>query len=212
MRAIALGTFLLTSIQALQPFFVPARYQSGSLPTQPPKVAAGGDVLLEVQVGVDGKVIQASTLRDTPPFTALLVEAIRLWKFAPAEVEGHDAESSVLVAGLFRAPTLADPTAGEPPLSIATPTDAIPLPYNAPAPDYPPDGLMDAVVLVEALVQSDGTVKQARAVRSVAGFDEAATKAAMRWKFRPARREGKPVDSLAYIVFGFRQPTPTEQN
>jgi TonB family protein len=213
----ALAAFSLVSLQALQPFFVPASYRSGSLPTQPPQVAGGGDVLLEVKVGLDGKVIQASTLRDTPPFTELLVEAIRLWRFAPAEQEGRAVESAVLVAGLFRPPTLMGPTAGEPRRDVGTATEEIPIPYSAATPNYPPAALTDAVVLVEALVQSDGTVKQARPVRSVAGFDDAATKAAIQWKFRPARREGRPVDSLAYIVFGFRQPVtptiaPTEPN
>jgi TonB family protein len=217
MRAMALAAFSLVSLQAVQPFFVPASYRSGSLPTQPPQVAGGGDVLLEVRVGIDGKVLRASTLRDTPPFTELLLESIRLWRFAPAEQEGKEVESAVLVAGLFRPPTLMGPTAGEPRQDVAAASEEIPIPYSTTLPDYPPSALTDAVVLVEALVQSDGTVKQAHSVRSVAGFDDAATKAALQWKFRPARREGRPVDSLAYIVFGFRQPVttpaaPTEPN
>ncbi len=212
-RAMAVVAFSLASFQVLQPFFVPPRYRGGSLPTQPPQVAGGGEVLLEVKVGLDGNVIQASTLRATPPFTELLLEAIRLWKFAPAELEGKEVESAVLVAGLFRPPTLIGPTAGEARHDIGAATDEIPVPYSIAAPAYPPNALVDAVVLVEALVESDGTVKQARAVRSVAGFDDAAVKAAVQWKFRPARRDGRPVDSLAYSVGGVRQPvTPTEPN
>lgn len=214
MRGMVLAACTLISLQVLQPFFVPARYRSGQLPTQPPQVAGGGDVLLEVKVGIDGKVIRASTLRDTPPFTELLLESIRLWRFSPAELEGDEVESSVLVAGLFRPPTLQGPTAGEPPQNVGSATDAIPVPYSTVPPEFPPAAVMDAVVLVEALVQSDGTVKQAHPVRSVAGFDDAATEAAVQWKFRPARQEGRPVDSLAYIVFGFRQPVtpPADSN
>ncbi|HLE21129.1 MAG TPA: energy transducer TonB [Vicinamibacteria bacterium] len=206
MKEVLATVLTLASLQVVPPTFVPARYRSGSLPVQPPQVVAGGQVLLEVKVGNDGKVLQAVSLRSTPPFTELLLEGVRLWRFEPAEYQGEDVESAVLLAGLFRPPTLMGPTAGEPPQDIGTATDAIPVPYSIVPPDFPPGALADAVVLVEALVERDGTVKQAHAVRSVPGFDDAAAKAAVQWKFRPARRDGVPVPSFAYIVFGFRQP------
>ncbi len=43
-------------------------------------------------------------------------------------------------------------------------------------------------------------------VRSRSGFDIAAVNAARRWRFRPATRDGQPVRSVAYLVFGFREP------
>jgi TonB family protein len=170
-------------------------------------------VLLEIEVGNDGKVVKGATLRSTPPFTELLVEAVRSWRFEPAEERGQEVESAVLVAGMFRPPTLMGPTVGEPPEDVSTPSSTIPVPYTMTPPVYPPKALADRVVLVEVAIESDGTVEAARAVRSVAGFDEAATRAALQWKFRPARRDGRPVPSFAYIVFGFRQPvTPPKPN
>ena len=42
---------------------------------------------------------------------------------------------------------------------------------------------------------------------TVDSFEPArATNAAREWRFRPARRKGKAVSSVAYIVFGFREP------
>ena len=178
---------------------------------QPPQVPGGGEVLLEVTVSEDGKVLKGRTLRSTPPFTDLLVDAVRLWRFHPAEDRGDEVESGVLVAGLFRPPTLSGPTVGEEPKDVTPPSDSIPMPYEAVLPVYPPGALADGVVLVEIIVERDGTVEAVRVLRSSAAFDQAATDAALQWKFRPARRDGTPVPSFAYIVFGFRQPV-TEDN
>jgi len=206
MKGIIVIALALASLQVIQPTYLPASYRSGDLPVQPPQVPGGGQVLLELTVGNDGKVIKGHTLRSTPPFTELLVDAVRLWKFQPAEDRGHEVESAVLVAGLFRPPTLMSPAAGEPPKDVTPPSNLIPMPYTMVTPDYPPGALADGVVLVEVIVERDGTVDAARVLRSSAAFDRAATDAVLQWKFRPARRDGKPVPSFAYVVFGFRQP------
>ncbi len=206
MNEIIVIALALASLQVIQPTYLPASYRSGELPVQPPQVLGGGEVLLELTVGNDGKVIKGHTLRSTPPFTELLVDAVRLWKFQPAEDRGHEVESAVLVAGLFRPPTLMGPAAGEPSKDVTPPSSLIPMPYTIVPPDYPPGALADGVVLVEIIVERDGTVDAARVLRSSAAFDTAATDAVLQWKFRPARRDGKPVPSFAYVVFGFRQP------
>ncbi|GAH01546.1 unnamed protein product, partial [marine sediment metagenome] len=193
------------------PTYLPASYRSGEIPVQPPQVPGGGQVLLELTVGDDGKVLKGHTLRSTPPFTELLVDAVRLWRFQPAEDRGHEVESGVLVAALFRPPTLMGPAAGEPAKDVTPPSTLIPMPYTMVQPDYPPGALADGVVLVEIIVERDGTVEAARVLRSSAAFDQASTDAVLQWKFRPARRDGQPVPSFAYIIFGFRQPvTPTK--
>ena len=208
MKGIIVIALALASLQVIRPTYLPASYRSGALPVQPPKVPGGGQVLLELTVGNDGKVVKGHTLRSTPPFTELLVDAVRLWKFQPAEDRGDDVESAVLVAGLFRPPTLTlmGPAAGEPTEDVTPPSNLIPMPYTMVPPDYPPGALADGVVLVEVIVERDGTVDAARVLRSSAAFDRAATDAVLQWKFRPARWDGKPVPSFAYVVFGFRQP------
>ena len=206
MRGIFVIALALASLQVIQPTFLPASYLSGEVPVQPPQVPGGGEVLLELTVGDDGKVLKGHTLRSTPPFTELLVDAIRLWRLHPAEDRGKEVESGVLVAGLFRPPTLMGATTGEAPKDLTPPSNSIPMPYTMVTPDYPPGALADGVVLVETIVERDGTVEAARVLRSSAAFDKAATEAVLHWKFRPARRDGLPVPSFAYIVFGFRQP------
>jgi len=61
-------------------------------------------------------------------------------------------------------------------------------------------------VLVEIRIDAEGRLADARVVRSLRPFDEAALSAVRQWTFRPANVRGKPVSSLAYVVFGFPLP------
>jgi TonB family protein len=192
--------------------FVAPRLRSGSLPTQPVTTPGGGEVLIELQLDTSGSVSEAKVLRSTPPFTSLLREAVLDWRFQPARVTGETGEyepveSRVLVAGWFRPPALySGAAAGEPPEDITEPSAEIARPTSTTTPGYPPDGRGDQVVLVEVEVDRQGSVVEARVVRSAPGFDSVALDAARRWKFRPAQWEGEAVPSFSYIVFGFREP------
>jgi TonB family protein len=53
---------------------------------------------------------------------------------------------------------------------------------------YPPNATGDAVVLVELVVETDGTVSSAEVVEGVEPFAEQARSAVMIWRFIPARR------------------------
>jgi TonB family protein len=121
--------------------------------------------------------------------------------------EQKPVESRVLVAGWFRPPTLYSVAMpGEPPKEVAEPSDDIAYPTSTVTPSYPPNGRGDQVALVEVEVGKDGSVVEARIIRSIAGFDFVALDAARQWKFRPAQWEGKAVPSFSYVVFGFREP------
>jgi len=61
-------------------------------------------------------------------------------------------------------------------------------------------------VLLEVLVNADGTVGSARAIEEVPdfpSFTESAIKAVMQWKFKPATKEGKPVPVTVAIPIHF---------
>ena len=61
-------------------------------------------------------------------------------------------------------------------------------------------------VILEAVVQRDGTLRDIRVVRSLdpGGLDREAVLAAEQWRFNPGRRGGEPVDVLVTIVLDFR--------
>src|SRR5580658_9955228 len=63
----------------------PARYRAGALPAMPAQAASGGEVFLELTISPSGGVTGVAPLRTTPPFTQLLIGAVRTWQFLPAE-------------------------------------------------------------------------------------------------------------------------------
>lgn len=193
------------AIGALQRPATPPQYRSGPLPPIPTHAVGGGEVLLEVLVTHSGSVGGVTVLRSTSPFTDLLSTAVKAWRFRPAEREAP-VESSVLVAGVFRPPAIAAPTLGGAASNIASPGREIPFPTKMITPPYPPTAIDNRAVLVEANIGPSGNVTDAKVVSAASGFDGAALQAARGWVFRPAETDGVPAPSIAYIVFGFRQP------
>jgi protein TonB len=55
------------------------------------------------------------------------------------------------------------------------------------------DAGIQGTVMVMAQVLADGSVGEARVVKSIPGLDEAAVLAVKQYRFRPARQQGKPV-------------------
>ena len=179
-----------------------ARLQTGSVPALPALAVGGGEVMLEVAVDAQGRVGDVKPLRTTPPFTELLTQAVRDWRFRPAA----DGESKVLVAGVFRPPAINLPTLGEPAREGAPPSDETAFPLKTALPPFPPQANRSGVVLLEARVNRSGEVADVRVVHSAPPFDDAARSALRDWIFRPARMGGAAADSLVYVVVGFAAP------
>lgn len=194
------------------PKFTPAQVVAATPPIQPAVAVGGGEVWLEVKIDANGGIERIKPLRSTPPFTDLVTDAVRSWRFSSATMtvagsQPRRVESSVLVAGIFRPPMLLNgPTLGEPPKNVGTPSAEIPVPARTTTPVYPAQALFDGVAIVEATVGSDGKLNDTTIIRSAPGFDQAALDAARQWTFRPALRDGRPVPAFAYLIFGFRQP------
>ena len=188
--------------------FVAARLLTGSVPpTLSPLVLGQIEETLEVVVDATGRVSKMTPLRASPLPSDPLTPSVGTWRFQTA-IDGNRAvPSRVLVAAIFRPPQLGNvPTLGTPPVDLATPSDEIPVPIVTELPPYPPLAIGEGVVVVEILVGVDGRVRQPRPFARAAGFDQAALDAASRWSFRPARWNGRAVETYAYLVFGFRQP------
>ena len=185
--------------------FQPARYQSGALPSFSPLALAGGEVMLELTVGSDGAVRGVRALRVTAPYTDALASAVKTWRFAPARVEGA-VESSVLVVGIFRAPTLNVPTLGDLPRDVGSESDQTPFPVATTVPLYPPLARMGGLVLIETEIDVNGRPHGSRVIQSSPPFYEPALGALQQWLFRPARIAGRSTPTMVYVVFGFPQP------
>jgi TonB family protein len=211
-RRVVAGAVIGASCGALvaagaQDRFVPAaRYRSGELPQIPIQAVGGGEVLLELTVSSNGTVTAVRPLQTTSLFTEALTDVVPGWQFVPAQNEGKTVDSKVLVAGLFRPPSINTPTLGEVPTDVGAPSLDAPFPTLTVMPPYPPLALESGVGLVEVQVDAAGAVIDAQTVRSAPPFDEAALDSARQWKFRPARIRGAAASAYVYVVFGFRQP------
>jgi len=198
----------------------PALFKSGTIPTLSVMSVevGGGEVLLEVTVGPTGAVTNIKALRETATFTERMVQSVKTWTFTPSEVEIPPArrkpggptteavETKVLVAGVFRRPSVIGITLGEPIKDVATASADIPYPTSLVTPTYPPGTMSPGVVLVEVQVDARGGVASAKIRVPSPGFDSAAVSTAQQWRFRPARPGGVTASSVAYIVFGFPVP------
>ena len=189
----------------------PARYDSGARPELPPQTVGGGQAFVELTVSPAGDVTAVKPLRSTPPFTDAITSAVSGWRFAAASAPDGGAgpkpvASKVLVAAHFRPPTLNTPTMGEMPKDVAPASTEIAFPIAFREPPYPPLAHMGGVVVIQALVDEAGKVREATPIGAAPPFDSAALDAARQWVFRPARINGRPTATYVYLVFGFQEP------
>ena len=122
-----------------------------------------------------------------------MTQAVRTWRFKPAEMDipaarrkpGEPAiervDAKVLVAGVFRRPSVIGLTLGEPIRDVATASADIPFPTSIATLIYPPAAISPGVVLVEVQVDTSGGVSDARVRVSSPGFDSVALSAARQW-------------------------------
>lgn len=84
-----------------------------------------------------------------------------------------------------------------------------PIPISQPKPQYTSQAMrakIQGTVLLECIVQPDGSVGQVHVLRSLDptfGLDQEAIKAARSWRFKPGMRRGEPVAVLVTIEMAF---------
>jgi protein TonB len=74
------------------------------------------------------------------------------------------------------------------------------------APEYPSvarAARREGTVILEAVLDADGTVREARVLRSVTLLDEAALSAVQQWRFTPTRLNGEPVPVVLTVTVVF---------
>ncbi len=90
---------------------------------------------------------------------------------------------------------------------VLPPPDEPPRALAMPPPRFPEDALRDGVrgrVVLRALITERGAVEVLRVLRSIPALDaEAIRVVEAAWRFRPARRNGRPVASLGDLVVRF---------
>jgi TonB family protein len=174
----------------------------------PANVQSGGIAACEVKLDDRGQVTAVDVVQDLDPYGTMLAGAVRSWQFEPARVDGRAVASPVLVLGFFRPPTTSFAAPDAPRYKTTAAPEAIPWPTSVAVPPYPPNALGSGGVILEVDVSEDGAVTGTRLASPAGAFDSAATDAAQKWAFRPARRQGRAVPSRVFMVMTFIGTTP----
>lgn len=189
-----------------------------------------GVAILEAIVGVDGTVTNTKVVRSIgEDLDAAAVEAVRQWEFTPTTLNGVAVPVIMTVTVNF---TLGDMAPPPPPAQAPVGADAPPPPPPAPAPVWSPgdppvriggsvlppkkiknvdavypqdaqEARVSGVVIIEARIDQDGRVTDARVIRNVAMLDQAALDAVLQWEFTPTYLDGKPVPIIMTVTVNF---------
>lgn len=125
----------------------------------------------------------------------------------------------ITLATAAPAPAAAAPPAAAPASSAAPAAPSAPPAIVPPRPlaplgaAYPPGAEGDALVLLELVINADGTVRRARVLEGAEPFASAALAASARFSFAPATRNGAPISAAIRAEIHFIAPvveTPPE--
>jgi TonB family protein len=218
-RLVLLASALLLAGVEIGPAEIePARLRSAVVPRLPVTMLGGGQVFVELTVDLDGTVVAVTPLRTTAGLTEAVTDAVRRWRFDPSQRIVENATETVrflirmprvakvFVGAVVRAPAIASPTLGSPPIDAAAADEETPFPASVSAPSYPMSAFGAGSVLVEVQIEPDGSVSDASVVESAPPFDGAALETARAFRFRPAKANGTVVRAYAYLLFGFPLP------
>jgi TonB family protein len=113
--------------------------------------------------------------------------------------------------GTVRTSGFGDPTVDDTPKKKAAPAESATTPVNIldkPHPEYTAEGRslkLEGDVVIDLVFLADGTVQVKSVLSGIGhGLDESAIRAARQIKFKPAKREGQPVDFPARVRIEFR--------
>lgn len=186
----------------------PPSLVSAEVSADPWNVRSGGIAAFDVTVDETGSVASAEIVQDVAPYSEMLRDSLRRWRFEPARAQGRAVRSRVLVLGFFRPPELTFAPPERPRYKQTTAPEELPWPTSVVVPPYPPNVLGSGKVLLEVEISDAGKVTGTRILNPGSPFDSAATGAAQAWGFRPAKRNGREVAARAFFVFSFVGTTP----
>ena len=113
----------------------------------------------------------------------------------------------LLLLALAALSAFAQSESTKPPLRIGGDVKA-PVVISRVEPIYPAEARaarVTGVVIVEAVITADGDVRDVKVLKPLPfGLDQAAANAVKQWKFRPATRNGQPVDVIFNLTIAFK--------
>jgi len=121
--------------------------------------------------------------------------------------QGGGGKHGVVQSGGFADATVADNTPKKKAAASDSPTTMVDI-LDKPRPQYTAEGRslrLEGDIVLDMVFQADGTVQVNRVISGLGhGLDEAAMRAAQQIKFKPAKRDGQPIDFPARVRIEFR--------
>jgi TonB family protein len=73
-------------------------------------------------------------------------------------------------------------------------------------PSYPPNVVAGGTVILKVTVNSSGGIGDVQVLHEAKGFTQHAIQTVRKWKFKPAKLDGRPVEASIPVAFSFSQP------
>jgi TonB family protein len=181
---------------------IPHACESTGFPREVIRSGIGGDVRVLFQISTDGSVKNATITRSSGDqnLDQLTIDCVSKWKYMPVVIDGKPVEIPWQTAVNWQV--------GEKPAGITLPV-AAGSPHtcaNAPNSDHAPNA-----TLLRFAVEPDGSVMNAEIEKSSgdAEVDKYALACVSQWQYRPAMREGRPVEARLGARLVWNATTPT---
>lgn len=178
----------------------------------PATTVAAGVVTLAVNLDGTGQITNVQTLRDIPTVTDQAMLALQNWTYAPASLNGKHVPSTLIVNIVFdpafldsNGIPLAPPGSVQAPDHKATPYTPPQL-FTATFPPYPANGNGAGAVVLDASINSKGSITQVTTVRDIPLLTAAAVAALQNWSFGAAMYGNTPIASKVVVAMVFRNP------
>jgi hypothetical protein len=192
--------------------FSPAGITSASNIAYPVNTLASGAVSLLLSLDGSANIQNVQVLRDSPPLTSSVQDAVQLWTFTPASLHGVPVASEISVTTIFN---IFNPAGGAASQSLVlAPSQSVypdasqfmpPQITLASYANYPANSVAQGTVVLDVTVGVAGQPKQFRAVYGVAPLTQQATNAVKTWQFSTATLKGQPVSAHIIIAFIFQR-------
>jgi hypothetical protein len=194
-------TFLLALMQTT---FLSHRLERIAPFDQPLNTVATSWVVLDVEVGRQGRVESVQTLQGASPFLDIALANVYQWPFTPVAGPMPD-DSHVTVVFLFRPRELFSSA----PVRIQSSgrnSDRPPFPTELTDPGYPVASVGEGATVLELQIAAAGSIQRARVVSDAAGLAAHTERALHYWKFQPAMRNNTPVMGNVIVVASYVRP------
>jgi TonB family protein len=194
------------------PEYVPPDVLSASNIPYPVNTQAAGAVSLLLSLDNNAQIQNTQALRDIPPLTNSVQDAVQLWTFRPAILKGNPASSEISLTVIFnvfnpaggaayQSLVLAPAQSTYPDASQFTPPQITLASFAK----YPAASTAQGTVVLDVTIGRGGQPKQIRIINDVPTLTQQAVNAIKTWKFNAATIKGQPIPAQIIIAFVFQR-------